>query len=583
MKYKFINITKHDYKLNYLILFITLSIILLLTFITFRIYNSTLKETKKIHQKQQLELAKSAANGISFYLDHLVKDINYLSTQQINSTTLRNFYKNQVEQEAIKSVFTCNNNGDLTTLIGKKLHNWSPEKIKELINDLELQNDQNYAYSSVVPQDKTEPPDSMFFIILIKNKNSSDSDSQNNSFLGYYIYFNWLMHEFIAPLKLSESDFAWILDSDGRLIYHPHHKDMLLRSIRNNSEDCRNCHYSFEIQERMLIKKSSIDSYIIGNEPEKIMAYYPIELGSRHWILAISTYLPTITSNVKNNFMLFFIFYGVAVLLIISLGSLFFIINIKRVKLIESERFLEKANAFQEKINQASKLASIGELVDSVAHEINTPTSIISNETDVILLRDCNPKNCCEELEMIKAQTKRIGDYTKRLLSYSRRMPFNSQFQDITNLIDECIFLVSPRLRSKNIKVVKEYKIDSLKTVFDWGRMEQVIVNLLNNAIDFTDKEPLITIELDLIQTDNNNEANKKIRIIVKDNGVGIKKENLDSVFEPFFSTKPLSKGTGLGLSISKAIMTRHNGAITLESKENEGTRFILTLPYIQT
>jgi signal transduction histidine kinase len=329
----------------------------------------------------------------------------------------------------------------------------------------------------------------------------------------------------------------------------------------------------------MLIKKTSVAEYHIIGEPKKIMAYVPIELNENFWILSISTYLPSVITNVSDNFLLFFLLSSVAIILISIMGFILYTINLKRIRAEESGRFLEESRSFQEKMNHAAKLASIGELVDNVAHEINTPTGIISAEADVLYLQECNPKNCCEELDIIKEQTRRIRNYTKSLLNYSRRMPFMPERNNIIELIDECIFLLSPRIRANQVHIVKNIENNIPEFIFDKGRIEQVIINILNNAIDSIDDQNEKTISVSLNEKTEIDSENKFIRIAIADRGIGIPVENIDKIFDPFFSTKSTDQGTGLGLSISKAIIKRHNGNLIVESKINEGTTFIVELP----
>jgi len=108
--------------------------------------------------------------------------------------------------------------------------------------------------------------------------------------------------------------------------------------------------------------------------------------------------------------------------------------------------------------------------------------------------------------------------------------------------------------------------------------VEQVIINLLNNAIDFVEAPGRITLKLEtVLETDSQEE--KMAVLTISDNGKGIADADLPNIFEPFYSTKPLSKGTGLGLSISKSIIERHNGQIKIKTKQNQGTSFMIYLP----
>ncbi len=574
----FVNELKNNRYFNHFIIVFTILIISILVYTVFHIYNISLEETKKSHQEKQFELAKSAASGISYYLDYLNEEMEDISKNSYPIKYLDQFYRSKASKGILKSIFQTNAIGNITYYSGEQI----PAIITNAISDI-IMNESNLLkgrpiYSDVYSTDERLNSDSLFFVILIQN--SENNTYTKKTFLGYLISFDWLIKNFIEPLKLTKNDFAWIIDGKGRLIYHPHHEDMLFRSVSDFDENCNVCHASFDVQKSMLIRKSSIDEYQIIGEPTKIMAYVPIELNDNSWILAISTYLPSVISSVRNNFVSFFILSGIAIILIIFMSSILFTINFKRIKAEESEKFLEQSRAFQEKINHAAKLASIGELVDNVAHEINTPVGIISAETDVLFLQDCNAKNCCEELGIIKEQTRRISNYTRSLLNYSKRMPFLPDMNDINELLEECLFLLSPRIRANQIKITKNIPENIPKFMFDKGRIEQVIINRINNSIDAVkaDKEIIISVSLNRMNEKDN--GYDSIRISISDKGMGIPESNIDKIFEPFYSTKPNDQGTGLGLSISNAIIKRHNGKITVNSKKDNGTTFMIDLPF---
>jgi signal transduction histidine kinase len=396
------------------------------------------------------------------------------------------------------------------------------------------------------------------------------------------VSFDSLVHKYIIPLKLGEKDFAWIMDGEGRLIYHPTHKDMLLRNIDETTSDCMRCHSSFSVQEKMIKGNSSFGEYTIGNEPPKIMAYVPIILNGDKWILAISTFLPEVTANLRDKFALFF---GLGILIlfvIISLGALLYFQTVKKVRAEESNRHMEQRQNFLDQLSQAAQLASIGELVDSVAHEINTPLGIISSHIDALRLQKDYPEKFSEDLEVIKNQTKRINNYTKSLLNYSHRLPFNPKPEKLTALIDECLFLLNPLFHSKRIRITKNYEHDMPAVEIDKGQIEQVFVNLFNNAVDAIGNNGEIRIDVNTeeknISVVNMGEI-KYAAITITDTGSGIQPGDINNIFETFFTTKVEGKGTGLGLPISKAIILRHKGKIEVYSEPGKFTTFRIFLP----
>jgi signal transduction histidine kinase len=406
--------------------------------------------------------------------------------------------------------------------------------------------------------------------------------TNREGYIGFVVSFDSLIHKYIVPLKLGQKDFAWIMDSGGRLIYHPTHKDMLLRSITGTSSTCLKCHNSFDVQKRMIVGNSSFDEYTIGKEPTKIMAYVPLVLNGDKWIFAISTFLPEVTASLRDKFSLFFGLGIVILAVILSLGALLYFQTVKKVRAEESNRHMEQRQNFQDQLSQAAKLASVGELVDSVAHEINTPLGIISSHIDALKLQKDYPVKFSEDLEVIKNQTKRINNYTKSLLNYSHRIPFHPRPENLAVLIDECLFLLNPLFHSKRIRITKNYQQDLPPVEIDKGQIEQVLINLFNNASDAIDNNGEIRIDV-LIEERNISVVNrgeiKYAAITITDTGCGIRPEDINNIFETFYTTKQEGKGTGLGLPISKAIILRHKGKIEVYSEPEKFTTFRIFLP----
>jgi len=357
---------------------------------------------------------------------------------------------------------------------------------------------------------------------------------------------------------------------------------MLLRGINQTSTACSNCHQSFDVQKKMIAGTGAYDEYVISREPPKIMAYVPINLNGDKWIFAISTFLPEVTASLRDKFSLFFGLGIIILIAIFSLGFLLYYQTVRKIRAEEANLHMEQRQSFQEQLNHAAKLASIGELVDSVAHEINTPLGIISSYIDTFNLRNDFPQNYIEDFSVIKNQTKRINNYTRSLLNYSQRIPFNPKPEDITGIIEECLFLLNPQFHSKKIRIVKNYKHNYPVVEIDKGQIEQVFINLFNNAVDAISNNGEIKIDITTeernISTINKEEINFVV-ISVTDNGYGIKPEYINNIFEAFYTTKSGGKGTGLGLSISKAIMLRHKGRIEVSSQPDKSTTFKLFFP----
>lgn len=563
------------------ILFISGTVFIAIFFIAMVIntYDYILNDAKKNHQMQQMEMAKAAVSGISSYLSGLTDDMHLLSDYpgvkkfdkkiiKTNADLLLDHYNDKI----VKTIFVLDGEGRPVYYTGT-----NPPTTLYYSPDFDIKSLQNNVprFFKIEPFYGSNIKSGLIFVMIMPF-------GGGGGYTGFIVSFDSLVHKYIVPLKLEGKDFAWIMDGGGRLIYHPTHKDMLLRSITETSSNCMKCHYSFDVQKKMIDGNSSFDEYTIGNEPPKIMAYVPLILNGDKWILAISTFLPEVTANLRDKFALFF---GLGILIlfvIIALGALLYFQTVKKVRAEESSRHMEQRQNFQDQLNQATKLASIGELVDSVAHEINTPLGIISAHIDALKLQKDYPVKFSEDLEVIKNQTKRINNYTKSLLNYSQRIPFNPKPEKLTALIDECLFLLNPLFHSKRIRITKNYQHDMPPVEIDKGQIEQVFINLFNNAADAIENNGEIRIDV-IIEEKNisivDREEIKYAAITITDTGIGIRPEDINNIFETFFTTKQEGKGTGLGLPISKAIILRHKGKIEVYSEPEKFTTFRIFLP----
>jgi hypothetical protein len=252
-----------------------------------------------------------------------------------------------------------------------------------------------------------------------------------------------------------------------------------------------------------------------------------------------------------------------------ELGQLAKSFNLMVTKLDEAQRKIEEMHARE--IQRAQHLATIGEMAAGLAHEIKNPIAGIKGALEVI--RDEMPeKNSHREIiNEIIYQTSRIEEIIQNLLNYARPKEPEIIYADINECIHNSINLVKTQFGGKEIKISFSPSKEIKKAYFDPVQIQEVLVNILLNSIQAIPSKGIIEIKIE-----RDSERNF-FKIIISDNGIGIKKENLDKIFKPFFTTK--HKGTGLGLSICKRIIEKHNGMIEVESKEGEGATFIIYLP----
>ena len=242
----------------------------------------------------------------------------------------------------------------------------------------------------------------------------------------------------------------------------------------------------------------------------------------------------------------------------------------KRVR--ELRHAYEELKSIQNQLLQAEKMASIGLLASSLAHELDTPLATISGYCE-LLAEDIPDERLLGRIKIISEQIIKCQKTIRNLLDFSRKSTCEKKLCNIHQLINNTLLLVEHRLKIHKINLRKAFDNNVPPLLVDGNQIQQVILNLVNNAVDALPQGGDIFIETRL-----NTEA-KSIEVVFEDNGIGISSEDQNRVFAPFFTTKEPGKGTGLGLSICNNVISAHNGKIALESRIGNGTRFVVSLP----
>ncbi len=252
------------------------------------------------------------------------------------------------------------------------------------------------------------------------------------------------------------------------------------------------------------------------------------------------------------------------------------------VKLISSAD--AKSENMKMQVIESGKLASIGELAAGIAHEINNHVAIMVEEAGWIedllheddLIESKNLDEFRRSLRQINTQGKRCKEITHKLLSFARKTDSTANDVQVNDCIREMVSLTSQMARYNNVSFETNLE-DGIPFVrISPAELQQVILNLINNAIDAMEKSGgIIKIETKQSKLEKNS-----LVIIIEDNGPGIPKDNLERIFDPFFTTKAVGKGTGLGLSICYGIVQKMGGKIDVTSQVGVGTRFRIWIPF---
>ncbi len=262
---------------------------------------------------------------------------------------------------------------------------------------------------------------------------------------------------------------------------------------------------------------------------------------------------------------------SVGVIVLVILGVVTFLVN--RIYLADKTRA-----AAVRRIEHTAKMASVGRLAAGVAHEINNPLAIINEKSGLIkdLLTYSSAYAKDDRLiglvDSVLQSVERCSTITHRLLGFARHIDVRIESLDLHKLMDEVLGFLNKEAAYRDIHIDLHAEEDLPEIQSDRGQLQQVFLNIINNAFAAVDDGGWITIDL---RTSREN----TVTVRIADNGKGISQKNIKKIFEPFFSTKTDTGGTGLGLSITYGLVQKLGGTIQVESELGTGTTFTIDLP----
>ena len=418
------------------------------------------------------------------------------------------------------------------------------------------------------------------------------------------------------PLAIQEG-FPWdtlqiysgmssLFSNTGQLDSSMHYAQIVVNGWNNQSE----------YKNYLEALKNLANVYRLKGKPDSALKYLELSISIRDSIFsndrARETQRVTFDDNMKqkdliasqlkykNRVELYALMGGILAMLLVA-GLLFRNNRHKQKAKERVEKAYSELKSTQQQLIQSEKMASLGELTAGIAHEIQNPLNFVNNfsevnkefidemqqEMDKGNLADAKAisNNIRDNEDKIIFHGKRADAIVKGMLQHSRASSGQKELTDINALADEYLRLSYHGLRAKDKTFNALFKTDfdnSIRKINiipqDIGR---VLLNLYNNAfyaVSEKKKSEVETYEPTVSVTTK--KINDKVELTVKDNGNGIPQKVLDKIFQPFFTTKPTGQGTGLGLSLSYDIVKAHGGEIKVETKEGEGSEFVILLPF---
>ena len=372
-----------------------------------------------------------------------------------------------------------------------------------------------------------------------------------------------IFNDLVENIRVGKTGFAYILNRDGAFQTKPLIDFVPSKGCFGHFLDCDK-----ELDDRITIMERE------EGDGEKSI-YVTALLKDKNWLLVYRQESSDAFSDLKRAQIISVVIFMVGGVCILIMAFMVSIRQVERIK--EADRAKELMN---QQVIETGKLASIGELAAGIAHEINNPVAIMVEEAGWIqdllaedeFSRGANRDEFERALKQINTQGKRCKEITHKLLSFARKTDARVQDFSINDLIEEVLGLSEQRAKYAKVTITSllDENLPAIKA--SPSEMQQVFLNLINNAVDAMEKQGgEITVAT--------RREKDHLIVEVRDSGPGIPPANLDRIFDPFYTTKPVGKGTGLGLSICYGIIKKMEGDISVNSTMDEGTTFLIKIP----
>jgi signal transduction histidine kinase len=231
----------------------------------------------------------------------------------------------------------------------------------------------------------------------------------------------------------------------------------------------------------------------------------------------------------------------------------------------------EEKASLQDQLRHADRLATIGQLAAGVAHELNEPLGNILGFAQLAKKTPGLPSQAEKDLKSIESASLHAREIIKKLMTFARQLPPKKLPVSLNDVVNDGLYFFEARCQKAGIRLSRNLAADLPKITIDAGQMNQVLVNLVVNAIQAMPEGGTLTVETRAVEDG--------VFLSVEDTGLGMSEELKNQIFLPFFTTKDIHEGTGLGLAVVHGIVTSHGGDITVDTEEGKGSRFLISLP----
>ena len=402
----------------------------------------------------------------------------------------------------------------------------------------------------------------------------------------------------VDTIKVGRTGSAFLISSDGSVIAH-HDKQLVLN---------RESYSNFFFYSELMDGNENVDIYEYQGK-EMIAAYAPIA-DLRWGIIVQQTSIEAfeLARKMRNRVTIF-----IFIMTLLALGLAYTTIKVitkpieflvqgvrkyagsnlsHRIKVERHDELAVLANEFnamadsleknQKQLREMERLAALSRFASLVSHEIRNPLNAMNINVQIlrrlISQADSPPDNKIKYLNIITTEINRMNNLVTNFLAIAKQPELNLIRSDVHQILEEVVLILEAQAKSLGIQIKRSYAGDSLYGMFDHNQLKQVFHNILLNAFEAMPNGGLVTVSTSILNSKNQTTTERsKLLIEFDDTGHGISKQNMNEIFELYYTTK--KTGTGLGLAIAKQIIEGHRGDIRVESEEGIGTHVLIELP----